>query len=185
MADTPTMTRGDVLRGAAMLFGSLAAGSVLAGLAPSTAWALEMNQLSTAQGDTILRMAQVLYPHKSLPTAVYALLVKDLDTAAAKDPATAKQLKDGTAALDAAAGGSFASASPDKQLAAVKSLQGTPFFGTVRSTCITSLYDNEMAYAHFGYEGASWPKGGYIRRGFDDLTWLPKPPLAASPAPAS
>ncbi|MDE2573302.1 MAG: tat (twin-arginine translocation) pathway signal sequence, partial [bacterium] len=88
----------------------------------------------------------------------------------------------GSATLDAAAGGSFHSASAAKRLAAVKHIEGSPFFSKVRATCIASLYNNQMAFAHFGYQGASWQHGGYIRRGFNDLTWLPNPPSSASPA---
>ena len=177
------LTRREFLKGAGILTGTLAASSILSALAPSRAWALELKTLTSAQGDAILQMGKVLYPHKGLPDAVYALLAKDLDGAAGKDPNTAKMLGDGVAALDKAAGGSFAAAPDAKQHEAVKSLEGTPFFATVRGQCITSLYDNEMAFAHFGYPGPSWDKGGYVQRGFGDLKWLPNPPPAASPAP--
>jgi len=177
------LTRREFLKGAGILTGTLAASSILSALAPSRAWALELKTLTSAQGDALLQMGKVLYPHKGLPDAVYALLVKDLDAAAGKDPKTAQMLGEGVAALDKAAGGSFAAASDAEKLEAVKSLQGTPFFNTVRGECITSLYDNDMAFAHFGYPGPSWDKGGYINRGFNDLKWLPDPPASASPAP--
>ena len=89
-------------------------------------------------------------------------------------------LRDGVAALDKAAGGSFATASEAKQLEIVKAMQGQPFFNAVRGKCITSLYNNDMAFATFGYPGPRWEKGGYITRGFQDLKWLPDPPAAAS-----
>ena len=73
--------------------------------------------------------------------------------------------------------------SPDARMTAVKGAQGSDFFNLVRGQCITSIYNNEMAWAHFGYQGASWPQGGYLHRGFADLTWLPNPPLDASPKP--
>ena len=177
------LTRREFLKGAGILTGTLAASSILSALAPSRAWALELKTLTSAQGDTLLQMGKILYPHKGLPDAVYALLAKDLDAAAGKDPKTAEMLGEGVAALDKAAGGSFVTASDAKKLEAVKSLEGTPFFKTVRGQCITSLYDNDMAFAHFGYPGASWDKGGYINRGFNDLKWLPNPPASASPAP--
>lgn len=177
------LTRREFLKGAGLLTGTLAASSILSALAPSRTWALELKTLTSAQGDALLQMGKVLYPHKGLPDAVYALLAKDLDGAASKDPKTAHMLGEGAAALDKAAGGSFVAASDAKKLEAVKSLQGTPFFNTVRGQCITSLYDNDMAFAHFGYPGPSWDKGGYINRGFNDLKWLPDPPASASPAP--
>ena len=177
----PGITRGTWLRDAAVLIGTLSAGSVLATLAPSRVWALELTGIDKHQGETLLRLTQTIYPHETLPTAVYALAVKDLDAAAAKDPAGARLIRDGVANLDATAGGSFATASDAQRLAVARKVEGTPFFETVRSTCITSLYNNDMAFAHFGYEGASWPKGGYIKRGFNDLAWLPSPPGSASP----
>lgn len=163
--------------------GTLAVGSPLALLAPSTAWALELKSLSKAQGETLLRMGQVLFPHSKLPDAVYALLAKDLDADAAKDAGTAKLLADGIAALNHVAGGSFLKANAARRLQAVKALEGQAFFNTVRGKCVVSLYDNEMAYAALGYPGSSWEKGGYILRGFQDLKWLPNPPASASPAP--
>ena len=177
------LTRREFLKGAGILTGTFAASSILSALAPSRAWALELKTLASAQGDALLQMGKVLYPHKGLPDAVYALLAKDLDGAAGKDPKTAQMLGEGVAALDTAAGGNFVTASDAKKLEAAKSLEGTPFFKTVRGQCITSLYDNDMAFAHFGYPGASWDRGGYLNRGFNDLKWLPDPPAAASPAP--
>ena len=177
------LTRRSLLRGTGVLMGTLAAGTVLSALAPSNAWALELTALSTTEGATLMKMGRVLYPHKKLPDAVYALLAKDLDAGAAKDPASAKLLKDGISSLDKATGGSFAKAPAAKQLAAVKAIEGTPFFAAVRGKCVTSLYDNDMAFAALGYPGSSWEKGGYITRGFQDLKWLPAPSAAASPPP--
>lgn len=181
-AELPLMRR-DFLKGSGVLMGTLAAGSVLAALAPSRAWALELQQLSKAEGQTLMAMGRTLYPHKKLPDAVYALLAKDLDAKAASSPEAAALLREGIVALDKAAGGHFASASPALRLQVVKAIEGTPFFATVRGQCVTSLYDNDMAFAVFGYPGSAWEKGGYITRGFQDLKWLAAPPAEASPPP--
>jgi hypothetical protein len=177
------LARREFLRGSGIIMGTIASGSVLAALAPSPVWAAELTTLTQPEGETLMAMGRVLYPHKKLPDAVYALLAKDLDAKAGGDPAAAKQLRDGIAALDHAAGGSFVKADAGKKLAIVKALEGQPFFATVRGQCITSLYNNDMAFAVFGYPGASWDKGGYLTRGFQDLKWLPAPPLSASPKP--
>jgi len=178
-----SLTRRSLLKGTGVLMGVLAAGTPLALLAPSTAWALELQTLNSAEGDTLLQMGRVLFPHDKLPDAVYALLAKDLDAAAVADAGTAKLLRDGIAALDRLAGGSFRAAAAPVRLQAVQAMEGQPFFNLVRGKCVTSLYDNEMAFAAFGYEGSSWEKGGYILRGFQDLKWLPEPPRSASPPP--
>lgn len=177
------LTRREFLKGSGVLMGTIAAGSALSALAPSTVWAVELKTLSRAEGTAIMKMARVLYPHKRLSDAVYALVAKDLDAAAGSDANTARLLKDGVAALNQAAGGDFARADGKKQLVVVKSMEGQPFFNAVRGKCITSLYNNDMAFATFGYEGSSWEKGGYIRRGFQDLKWLPNPPADVSPKP--
>jgi hypothetical protein len=175
------LVRRDFLKGTGVLIGTLASGSLLAALAPSTVWAVELKALSQAEGETLMKMGRTLYPHDKLPDAVYALLAKDLDAKAAGDAASATLLHDGIAALDKAAGGSFAQASAAERLRIVKAIEGNSFFATVRGQCVTSLYDNDMAYATFGYPGSAWEQGGYITRGFQDLAWLPAPPADASP----
>jgi hypothetical protein len=176
------LARREFLRGSGVLTGTLVAGSTLAALAPSPVWAVELKTLSKTEGEALMALGRTLYPHKKLPDAVYALLAKDLDKAAA-DAKTAQQLRDGIAGLNKSTGGAFAKAGDAKRLQAVKAIAGTPFFNTVRGQCISSLYDNDMAYAALGYPGASFDKGGYITRGFQDLKWLPAPPESASPKP--
>ena len=176
------LTRRSLLRGSGLLLGTLAAGGVLTALAPSRAWAVELKTLSSAEGTTLMKMGRTLFPHAKLPDAVYALLAKDLDAGATADSKTTALLRDGIVSLDKAAGGNFGKASAAKQLAAVKSMEATPFFAAVRGKCVTSLYDNDMAFTALGYPGSSWEKGGYITRGFQDLKWLPEPSKDASPA---
>ena len=174
--DLPLVRR-DFLKGSGLLTGAIATSSVLASLAPSPVWAVELKQLTTGEGKTLIAMGRVLFPHKKLPDAVYALLAKDLDGNAGALPV----VRDGIVALDKAAGGSFIKATATKKLALVKAIEGTPFFNTVRGQCITSLYNNDMAFTVFGYPGASWEKGGYLTRGFQDLKWLSPPTAEASP----
>ena len=177
------LARREFLKGSGLLMGTLVSGSLLATLAPSTAWALELKKLSTAEGQTLMAMGRILFPHKKLPDAVYALLAKDIDGKAAGDAGAAKMLQDGIAWLNKSGGGDFAKASEKQRNDIVRGLEGTAFFATVRGQCITSLYDNDMAYAVFGYPGSAWEKGGYITRGFQDLKWLPEPSKEASPPP--
>src|ERR1700761_496178 len=95
------LTRRELLRGTGVLMGTLAFSSVLSTLAPSRAWALELQGLDAHQGEVILAFTRQLYPHPTLDNAVYALVVKDLDAKAKADPAVRKQLADGVAQLDA------------------------------------------------------------------------------------
>ena len=176
----PGSSRRQFLKRSAVLTGVLAAGSVLATFAPSRTWALELGHLTQTQADTLLAMGKALYPHKDLPDAVYALLVKDLD-GLAKDPEIATLLGKGVEALNGSGQAGFAGLTLEQQTAVLAKMEKEPFFQKVRGQCVTSLYDNAMAYKHFGYEGEVWSRGGYLAHGFDDLTWLPDPPADASP----
>ena len=146
-------------------------------------WALELKVLDERTGKTLLVFTRQIFPHAKLDDAVYALVVKDLD-AEAPAPDVKKLLTEGAAGLDKGAGGDYTAAAKDKQSEITASLAKTPFFEKVRGKAVVSLYNNELAFAHFGYEGNAFQKGGgYLLRGFNDLKWLPAPSAAASPAP--
>lgn len=180
----PGISRREFLQGTGVLVGTLwASSTALIALAPSRAWALELKALDQPTGNTLLVFTRQIFPHAKLDDAVYALVVKDLDTEAAGSADVKKLLTEGAAGLDKAAGGSFVTAPKEKQAEITASLAKTPFFEKVRGKSVGSLYNNELAFAHFGYEGNAFQKGGgYLLRGFNDLKWLPAPSAAASPA---
>lgn len=169
-------------QGSGLLMGTLILGSPLAALAPSRTWALPLQVLDDHQSRTLLQMARTLYPHARLDDAAYALVVKALDRLAGENPQIKRRLVDGVAGLDRAAQGSWLKLDPAQRLAHIKAIEGTPLFETVRSNTVTYLYNNEMAFAYFGYGG---PKGdgGYLYRGFNDLHWLPDPPVPGASGP--
>jgi hypothetical protein len=179
MNQTGTSRRGFLKTGGGMIVGTIAAGSgALALLAPSRSWALELAVLDTDTGTAVLKVTRHIFPHDTLDDAVYALVVKDLD---AEGPETAELLTSGVASLNEAAGGQWMNLPDDRQFELVAAMDGTPFFQKIRGKSVVSLYNNELAFAHFGYPGESFSQGGYLHRGFDDLTWLPQPSESASP----
>ena len=56
----------------------------------------------------------------------------------------------------------------------LQGIEQTDFFKQVRSDLVVSLYNQEELWPKFGYEGSSAEHGGYIKRGFNDIDWLPK-----------
>ena len=70
----------------------------------------------------------------------------------------------------------------DARAVLLKGVESAAFFQSVRTKTLMTLYSNPIAWAHFGYEGESFSKGGYLLRGFNDLKWLPDVPLADSGA---
>ena len=177
-----TIDRRDFLKTTTgVITGVLALGSPLALMAPSRAWAADLKVFTTAEGATLMAMARTIAPHDKLEDAAYAIVIQSADTDAAGDEATRKLIKEGIAAL----GAGFATAPENTRVDALKKIEQTPFFQTMRVKTLGVLYATDMAYRYFGYEGEAFSKGGYLFRGFNDLRWLPEVPLADSgPVPA-
>lgn len=173
------LSRRGVLKGGSVLIGVLSAGSVLAPFAPSRTWALELSALNESQARTVMTFIKILYPHPTLDDAVYALVVKAVDQKAASDKATLLMLTEGIDHLNAIGNGNWLERDPALREIDVKGLEGTPFFSLLRVTSVNTLYNNPLAFRHFGYGGEEGDTG-YLHKGFDDLTWLPDPPAAAS-----
>ena len=121
-------------------------------------------------------MARHLFPHDALGDQYYAVAVEALDEQAAEDPDLAAQLVQGVAGLDQAMGIPFTRLSAGNQLKVIESVEGTPFFDTVRAATLGALYTNDVVQRNFGFEGSSVEYGGYINRGFNDIGWLPALP---------
>ncbi|MFQ5774783.1 MAG: twin-arginine translocation signal domain-containing protein [Kiloniellaceae bacterium] len=156
-----------------------ASGAVL--VAPDGAWALQLSALDEHTARSLLVMTRRLYPHDTLGDMYYARVVEDLDGAAGADKDVARLLSEGVAGLDKAKGIKWLDLSEGYQLEVLTGIQDSAFFQKVRGQTVVSLYNNPLAWRHFGYEGPSFQFGGYIDRGFDDLNWLPQPPEDASP----
>lgn len=159
-----------------VLGGVLGALSPLASLVPSRAWAVEMRALSNAQGAALLAMIHTIAPHDGLDQAAYALVAGALDKDAAASPEAGRQLTAGIASL----GADFAQAAEPERVRRLRAIETAAFFQSVRLKTVLVLYSNPIAWAHFGYQGEAFSKGGYLLRGFNDLKWLPEVALAAS-----
>ena len=166
------------LKGAATAVPTVAI-ATSAGLAVSDAWADEATTLKPATLKTLVKMARDIYPHDFLVDSYYITAIKPWDGKAAKDPATKALLEDGVRRLDQDAQDrhKMAYAQVPWEADRVVLLQGieqTDFFKKVRSDLVVSLYNQEELWPKFGYEGSSAEHGGYIKRGFNDIDWLPK-----------
>ena len=157
-----------------VLIGTLAfSNGAIALMAPSRAWSIPLNSLTSAEGETLLKVTRHIFPHDTLEDAVYAFVVRDLDKASAGSDVH-KLLSDGVKELNQRTGDNWTGLDDSEQFRHVEAMAKTPFFEKIRSTSVVSLYNNELAFAHFGYEGAAGD-GGYLYAGFDDLDWLPDP----------
>jgi hypothetical protein len=161
-----------------ILTGVIALGSPLAALLPSRAWAVELRVLSSAEAAALLAMIRTIAPHDALDDAAYALVVNAVDGDATDSTEARADLAAGIASL----GDGFGRIPEDARVLRLKAIESGAFFQSVRVKTLMVLYSNPIAWAHFGYEGESFSKGGYLLRGFNDLKWLPDVPLADSGA---
>ena len=176
MSTSNSFPRRSFLAASGIVTGLLAAGGPLSLIAPGRAWALELKALTSSQGAALMSAARTIAPHDGLEDAAYALVVKAIDAAASADEHTRALVTLGLAGL----GENFSSQTEAARIQALKTLEPSEFFQLLRSTTLANLYSSAIAYAHFGYEGEAFSKGGYLTRGFDELNWLPDVPLKDS-----
>jgi hypothetical protein len=156
-------------------------------IGPKRAWAMEFESFDEGIADTLLHMTRALYPHEKVGDAHYAEVVKALDgdvTGAEDQAASLALYQEGVKRLNEAAGGAFKDLDADAKEAALEAEAASEdpgFFQAVRGKVVNVLYNSPEVWKIFGYEGASYDQGGYLFRGFDDLSWLPDPPDEASP----
>ncbi len=168
------------VRAVGVLTGVIALGSPLAALLPRRAWAVELQVLSSAQAAALLALIRTIAPHDTLDDSAYALVVKAVDGEAAASAGARAELESGVATL----GEGFGTVPGEARELRVRAIESGAFFQSVRIKTLMVLYSNPIAWAHFGYEGESFSKGGYLLRGFNDLKWLPDvPPADSGPLP--
>ncbi len=166
-----SLNRRELLKTATgLLTGWVVAGSPLALIAPARAWAVDLTVFTSAEGTSLMSIARTIAPHDKLDDAAYALVVQALDGDASKDASTRKMIGEGLAML----GTGFAASSESERVEALKKIESSAFFQTLRLKTLQVLYSSPIAYAYFGYEGEAFSKGGYLFRGFNDLRWLPE-----------
>jgi hypothetical protein len=166
------------LKGAASAV-PIAAVAASAGLSIEDAWAADATTLTPATLKTMVKVARDIYPHDFLVDSYYITAIKPWDGKAAKDPATKAMLEDGVRRLDQDARDrhklSYAEVPWEAdRVVLLQGIEQTDFFKKIRSDLVVSLYNQEELWPKFGYEGSSAEHGGYIKRGFNDIDWLPK-----------
>ncbi len=176
------MKRRDFLKtGAMAVVGTAVAASSLAAAGAADSALPKLTTLKPNEAQTLFTLSREIFPHPRVGDAPYWKVVADLDAAAQKDSATAKLFADGVEQLD---GHKFGRSNQAQRVEALKAIETTPFFQKVRGVELQTLYSDPEVFKALGYEGPSYPMGGYLHHGFNDLDWLPEPPVSASPKPA-
>jgi hypothetical protein len=174
---TPAVSRRTILKTGGGAAAAAVAAPVITFAPP--AYANAPVALSAEAFATLVKMARDLYPHDNIADAAYAAVVSTHDAAAKDDAAKKEMLEKGVQLLDGLSErmgfGKYAvAAKEDDRVAVLKEIekQMPDFFGAVRGSLVTGIYNNKELWPQFGYEGESASQGGYIERGFNDIDWL-------------
>jgi len=166
------------LRGTATVVPTVAIAASV-GLSIEDAWAEESTALAPSTMKTLVKVARDIYPHDFLGDVYYINAIKPWDGKAAKDPAVKTLLEEGVRRLDQDAQGRHNVAYitvpwEADRIVLLQGIEQSDFFKKIRSDLVVSLYNQQELWPKFGYEGSSAEYGGYIKRGFSDIDWLPK-----------
>lgn len=135
----------------------------------------EALRLTANQRKSLVRLLRVAYPHQDFPDGPYE---RTADAVLARVSASIPEkvgLMSGLDSLDATGRGVFTELSDEDALQVLRDAEDAPFFKVIRAVAVVALYDDHEVWELLGYEGASYDKGGYLNRGFNDLDWLPEP----------
>lgn len=166
-----TLTRRQLLsRGVAAGAGLVVGSGFVAGR--DAAWATEMDAMKPESFATLVQMARDIYPHDKVGDQYYAAAVKGYDAPEEVDFAQSgiDMLEDASraAGFDSYLGTGWEA----DRVEILRGIEDTDFFQRVRGGLVTGLYNQKEVWPIFGYEGESYSKGGYMYRGYDDITWI-------------
>lgn len=126
---------------------------------------------------TLVRILRVMYPHDSFPQGPYERTARTVLDDIASSPRRQAQLRQGLNDLDTMRSETFVHLDDAVALTVLRGIQDAPFFVDILGVAGVAFYDDHEVWELLGYEGASFDKGGYLDRGFNDLDWLPEPKI--------
>jgi len=152
---------------AALTFSGLAvSGTSL--LRASAAWA------NSGDNAVLARFARLLFPHDGVADAIYAEAMASVLSGFEASPDTTGLLDTAEAALDAQQDESWFDLDEATQISAIKGVQGEAFFAAILGALRGAFYYHPAVWEHINYPGSSKEHGGYLHRGFNDISWLPE-----------
>jgi len=141
------------------------------------AWAVKAKSLKTDTFATLIQVSRDIYPHDKLEDKFYAQVIEGFDSAAGKSSTEKDFFENGVVGLQQASMGKYNKNYRDigwetQRVQLLRDIEKSSFFQRIRGGLITGIYNNQKVWPLFGYEGESASMGGYLNRGFDDISWL-------------
>ena len=144
----------------------LASGPGAIGRAPSSFTVLEIR--------TVNRLGRVTYPFSKLSDDFYARAAGQYLEETAANAQALTLLKSGLARLNGSQIAEFTDLPPLIQIEVLTENDNLPFFQAFKWRMAEIVFRSRQLWALVGYQGSSLQYGGYLHRGFNDISWLPK-----------
>lgn len=119
--------------------------------------------------DGLARLARDFFPHDSVPDEKYRAIAKHF---MGQDRTVAALI-----VADLGQETAFTNLPDHAREARIRDRITTPGMQAFRMAALIGLYHDLEVTSAFGYQGPSFEEYGYIERGFNDLDWLPEPPV--------
>jgi hypothetical protein len=118
--------------------------------------------------ELLASVAYDILPYAELPPQSYVNAAQQiLDLKHSEVPAGLQKLR------DASPGTAWKDMAEAERVKILASMQDSPFFAVIRASTLQALLRDPATFAIVGYGGSSIQFGGYINRGFNDISWLP------------
>ena len=128
--------------------------------------------IPTDQRACMKRLSYLMFPYPEVGDAPYERAAAGIADLVAGRADLAQLVAEGVTQLDGGEAGAWIALDEARQVARLREIEASPFFRWLYQVTIDHLYNDERVWSHIGYEGSSFEKGGYLRRGFDDIDWL-------------
>ncbi len=134
----------------------------------AAAWA------TTDDSAVLTDFARRLFPHDGISDTTYAEVMDSVLGGFEANPDTAGLLDAAEAKLNAQQDEAWFDIDEAAQINAIKNIEGEAFFAAILGTVRGAFYYHPAVWEHINYPGSSKEYGGYLHRGFNDISWLPE-----------
>jgi hypothetical protein len=130
-------------------------------------------QLNDKEIAVLASLAFYLLPVRDKNDAIYQTVAAKVSKSVKGHTEQVNFFREGVRSLILTADLSWFSISAGEQILRVKAIEGSAFFSRLRALTTEVVLRDPLVWKRLGYQGSAIEHGGYLHRGFDDISWLP------------
>ena len=114
------------------------------------------------------------FPLNGVPSIAYKQVADEVWAESESDSEFLQTIANIQQKLDETAGGDWLSSAQVHQREAMAHYENDPWFAAFQFRAHLKFFERKDVWQSIGYQGPSVEQGGYINRGFNDISWLPE-----------